>query len=150
MDELHRLWNDLLNACKYQGERLRQMHALVDYIRECDEVLSWIKDKVSVFSVFLNISFLPQEDLFCWWLPLTFQTFYYVILKEAVIASDEEGKDVGHVQMLQRKNDELQAEIAAQGDRVKEVKDTADRMVCSTSLSLQSPANATKCLSCLN
>lgn len=55
-----------------------------------------------------------------------------------MIASGEEGKDVEHVQMLQRKNDELQAEIAAQGDRVKEVNDTADRMVGNISSSISS------------
>ena len=55
--------------------------------------------------------------------------YFFMGNQEAVIASTEEGKDVEHVQMLQRKFDELQAELLAQKDRIKDVNDTADRMV---------------------
>jgi spectrin alpha len=45
LDELHRLWELLLIKLAEKGLRLQQALVLVQYLRQCDEVLFWINDK---------------------------------------------------------------------------------------------------------
>ena len=45
LDELHRLWDLLLTKLSEKGLRLQQALTLVQFLRQCDEVLFWINDK---------------------------------------------------------------------------------------------------------
>lgn len=45
LDELHNLWEMLLRKLAEKGMRLQQALVLVQYIRQCDEVMFWINDK---------------------------------------------------------------------------------------------------------
>ena len=46
LDELHRLWELLLSKLAEKGTRLQQALRLVQFMRECREVMFWIADKV--------------------------------------------------------------------------------------------------------
>lgn len=48
LEELHRLWDLLLQKTKEKGVHLLQAQKLVQYLRECEDALDWISDKVSV------------------------------------------------------------------------------------------------------
>lgn len=48
LEELHRLWDLLLQKTKEKGMRLLQAQKLVQYLRECEDALDWISDKVGV------------------------------------------------------------------------------------------------------
>ncbi|XP_065169865.1 spectrin alpha chain isoform X2 [Atheta coriaria] len=45
LEELHRLWEQLLSKLAEKGMKLQQALVLVQYLRQCDEVMFWIKDK---------------------------------------------------------------------------------------------------------
>lgn len=45
LDELHRLWALLLSKLKEKGLKLYQAQQLIQFMRECDEVMFWISDK---------------------------------------------------------------------------------------------------------
>ncbi|XP_070496510.1 spectrin alpha chain isoform X3 [Chironomus tepperi] len=45
LDELHRLWELLLSRLAEKGMKLQQALVLVQYLRHCEEVMFWIKDK---------------------------------------------------------------------------------------------------------
>ncbi|XP_070531768.1 spectrin alpha chain, non-erythrocytic 1-like isoform X3 [Ptychodera flava] len=45
LEELHRLWDLLLSKLREKGIKLLQAQKLVHFLRECDEVMYWIKDK---------------------------------------------------------------------------------------------------------
>ncbi|XP_077865919.1 spectrin alpha chain, non-erythrocytic 1-like [Saccoglossus kowalevskii] len=45
LEELHRLWELLLSKLREKGIKLLQAQKLVHFLRECDEVMYWIKDK---------------------------------------------------------------------------------------------------------
>ena len=45
LEELHRLWDLLLSKLAEKGLRLQQALVLVQFLRQSDEVLFWIKDK---------------------------------------------------------------------------------------------------------
>lgn len=45
LDELHRLWELLLTKLSEKGMRLQEALILVQFLRQCDEVLFWINDK---------------------------------------------------------------------------------------------------------
>ena len=45
LEELHRLWELLLTKLSEKGLRLQQALVLVQFMRQCDEVLFWINDK---------------------------------------------------------------------------------------------------------
>lgn len=47
LEELHRLWDLLLQKTKEKGLRLLQAQKLVQYLRECEDALDWISDKVT-------------------------------------------------------------------------------------------------------
>jgi spectrin alpha len=46
LDRLHKLWELLLRKLQDKGLRLQQALQLIQFIRECDEVMFWISDKV--------------------------------------------------------------------------------------------------------
>lgn len=48
IDELHRLWELLLSKLAEKGMKLQQALVLVQFIRQCDEVMFWINDKVQL------------------------------------------------------------------------------------------------------
>lgn len=47
LDELHQLWELLLSRLADKGLKLQQALVLVQFLRQCDEVMFWINDKVS-------------------------------------------------------------------------------------------------------
>lgn len=73
--------------------KLNQALVLVQFFRQCDEVMFWINDK------------------------------------EAFVTTEEFGHDLEHVQVLQRKFDEFQKDMASQEYRVTEVNELADKLV---------------------
>lgn len=48
LDELHRLWALLLARLADKGTKLQQALKLVQFMRECREVMFWINDKVKI------------------------------------------------------------------------------------------------------
>lgn len=46
MLELHRQWDLLLEKMREKGVKLLQAQKLVQYLRECEDVMDWINDKV--------------------------------------------------------------------------------------------------------
>lgn len=50
LEELHRLWELLLSKLRDKGLRLKQALRLVQFMRECDEVMFWINDKEAFVS----------------------------------------------------------------------------------------------------
>ncbi|XP_023218728.1 spectrin alpha chain-like [Centruroides sculpturatus] len=93
LDELHRLWKLLLTRLADKGLKLQQALVLVQFLRQCDEVMFWINDK------------------------------------EAFVVTDEFGLDLEHVEVLQRKFDEFQKDMASQEFRVTEVNEQADKLI---------------------
>lgn len=45
LEELHALWDQLFRKLNEKGIRLQQALKLLQFVRQCDEVLYWIKDK---------------------------------------------------------------------------------------------------------
>ncbi|XP_024083018.1 spectrin alpha chain [Cimex lectularius] len=93
LDELHKLWELLLSKLAEKGMKLNQALILVQFLRQCDEVMFWIKDK------------------------------------EMFVTTDEFGQDLEHVEVLQRKFDEFQKDMASQDYRVTEVNELADKLM---------------------
>ena len=93
LDELHRLWELLLSKLAEKGMRLQQALVLVQFLRQCDEVMFWINDK------------------------------------ETFVTTEEFGHDLEHVEVLQRKFDEFQKDMASQEFRVTDVCETADKLI---------------------
>jgi spectrin alpha len=93
LDELHRMWELLLSKLAEKGMRLQQALVLVQFLRQCDEVMFWINDK------------------------------------ETFVTTEEFGHDLEHVEVLQRKFDEFQKDMASQEFRVTDVCETADKLV---------------------
>lgn len=93
LDELHRLWELLLSRLAEKGMKLQQALVLVQYLRHCEEVMFWIKDK------------------------------------ETFVTADEFGHDLEHVEVLQRKFDEFQKDMASQEYRVIEVNELSEKLV---------------------
>uniref|UniRef100_H3CBT9 Spectrin alpha chain, non-erythrocytic 1 n=1 Tax=Tetraodon nigroviridis TaxID=99883 RepID=H3CBT9_TETNG len=93
LEELHRLWDLLLQKTKEKGLRLLQAQKLVQYLRECEDALDWISDK------------------------------------EAMATSEELGQDLEHVELLQKKFEEFQTDLAAHEERVNEVNQLAAKLI---------------------
>ncbi|XP_069465276.1 spectrin alpha chain, non-erythrocytic 1 isoform X7 [Ambystoma mexicanum] len=91
--ELHRLWELLLMKMREKGVKLLQAQKLVQYLRECEDVMDWINDK------------------------------------EAIVTSEELGQDLEHVEVLQKKFEEFQTDLAAHEERVNEVNLFAGKLV---------------------
>uniref|UniRef100_A0A3B4VBC9 Spectrin alpha chain, non-erythrocytic 1 n=1 Tax=Seriola dumerili TaxID=41447 RepID=A0A3B4VBC9_SERDU len=96
LEELHRLWELLLQRTKEKGMRLLQAQKLVQYLRECEDALDWISDK------------------------------------EAMATSEELGQDLEHVELLQKKFEEFQTDLAAHEERVNEVNQLAAKLIQET------------------
>ncbi|KAF7653753.1 hypothetical protein LDENG_00078840 [Lucifuga dentata] len=96
LEELHRLWDLLLQKTKEKGMRLLQAQKLVQYLRECEDALDWISDK------------------------------------EAIATSEELGQDLEHVELLQKKFEEFQTDLAAHEERVNEVNQLAAKLIQET------------------
>ncbi|XP_051167041.1 spectrin alpha chain [Leptopilina boulardi] len=92
-EELHRLWELLLSRLADKGLKLQQALVLVQFLRHCEEVMFWIKDK------------------------------------EAFVTNEDFGQDLEHVEVLQRKFDEFQKDMASQEYRVTEVNELADKLL---------------------
>uniref|UniRef100_A0A3Q3NB42 Spectrin alpha chain, non-erythrocytic 1 n=1 Tax=Mastacembelus armatus TaxID=205130 RepID=A0A3Q3NB42_9TELE len=93
LEELHRLWDLLLQRTKEKGMRLLQAQKLVQYLRECEDALDWISDK------------------------------------ETMATSEELGQDLEHVELLQKKFEEFQTDLAAHEERVNEVNQLAAKLI---------------------
>ncbi|XP_051492286.1 spectrin alpha chain, non-erythrocytic 1 isoform X3 [Apus apus] len=93
LQELHRLWELLLEKMREKGVKLLQAQKLVQYLRECEDVLDWINDK------------------------------------EAIVTSEELGQDLEHVEVLQKKFEEFQTDLAAHEERVNEVNQFAGKLI---------------------
>ncbi|XP_052834596.1 spectrin alpha chain isoform X3 [Octopus bimaculoides] len=99
LDKLHELWPLLISKLSEKGLKLQQALRLVQFMRECDEVMFWINDKY------------PIEKL------------------EAFVTSEEFGQDLEHVEVLQKKFDEFQKDLANNEDKVVEVNTLADQLL---------------------
>ncbi|CAE1318322.1 SPTA [Acanthosepion pharaonis] len=93
LDKLHELWQLLISKLSEKGLKLQQALRLVQFMRECDEVMFWINDK------------------------------------EAFVTSEEFGQDLEHVEVLQKKFDEFQKDLANNEDKVTEVNTLADQLL---------------------
>lgn len=60
---------------------------------------------------------------------VTINLFTHYIMQETFVCADEFGSDLEHVEVLQRKFDEFQKDMAAQEYRVTEVNQLAERLV---------------------
>jgi len=47
LEQLHKDWDLLLSKLAEKGVKLQQALVLVQFLRQCDEVMFWINDKVS-------------------------------------------------------------------------------------------------------
>lgn len=90
---MHRLWELLLTKLAEKGYKLQQAFILVQFLRQCDEIMYWIKDK------------------------------------ESMIASDDIGHDLEHVEVLQKKFDEFKKDMASQEFRINEIDQKANELV---------------------
>uniref|UniRef100_G1S752 Spectrin alpha chain, non-erythrocytic 1 n=1 Tax=Nomascus leucogenys TaxID=61853 RepID=G1S752_NOMLE len=93
LTELHRQWELLLEKMREKGIKLLQAQKLVQYLRECEDVMDWINDK------------------------------------EAIVTSEELGQDLEHVEVLQKKFEEFQTDMAAHEERVNEVNQFAAKLI---------------------
>lgn len=94
------MWDLLRQKLGEKGYKLQQSFVLVQFLRQCDELMFWIKDK------------------------------------EAVVASDDIGHDLEHVEVLQRKFDEFKKDLASQEFRINEIETKANELI-----SAQHPEN---------
>ncbi|XP_078687340.1 spectrin alpha chain, non-erythrocytic 1-like [Branchiostoma floridae x Branchiostoma belcheri] len=93
LDELHRLWDLLMLKLADKGVKLMQAMKLVQFLRLCDEVNYWIKDK------------------------------------EAFASAVETGRDLEHVEVLQKQFEEFQTDLSAHEEKINDVNNTADSLV---------------------
>ncbi|XP_048586984.1 spectrin alpha chain, non-erythrocytic 1 isoform X2 [Nematostella vectensis] len=92
LDELIRLWELLLSKSAEKGRMLLFAQKRVHYLREVDEVMSWISEK------------------------------------EAIATSEEIGRDLEHVVVLQKKFDDFLKDLQANESRVTYINDLADQL----------------------
>ena len=93
LEDLHRLWQLLLNRLQDKGIKLQQSQILMQFLRFWDEVMFWINDK------------------------------------ETFITSEDIGQDLEHAELLLRKFDEFQKELAGQEFRVSDVNQEAEKIL---------------------
>lgn len=78
LEQLHKDWDLLLAKLAEKGVKLQQALVLVQFLRQCDEVMFWINDKVSfklllkvsvsiIFTVILRKLLLPLMNLVLIW-----------------------------------------------------------------------------------
>jgi len=93
LDELHKLWNQLLDKLKEKGLRLQQALLLSKFLRKCEDVQVWIADKVNY------------------------------------VTSDEIGRDLEDVEVLQRKFSQYKKDLENEEIRITELNQTADNLI---------------------
>ena len=74
---------------------------------------------VALLSKQVLVQFLRQSD----------EVLFWINDKEAFVTAEEFGLDLEHVEVLQRKFDEFQKDMATQEYRIGEVGETADRLI---------------------
>uniref|UniRef100_A0A0K2TMK4 Spectrin alpha chain n=1 Tax=Lepeophtheirus salmonis TaxID=72036 RepID=A0A0K2TMK4_LEPSM len=95
-------------------EKLDELHRLWDLL------LSKLAEKgMRLQQALVLVQFLRQSD----------EVMFWITDKEAFVTADEYGHDLEHVEVLQRKFEEFQKDMASQEYRVSEVGDTADKLV---------------------
>ncbi len=100
LDELHRLWELLLLKISHKSVLLSEALILLQFTRQCEEVLFWIGDRESA---------LTSDDF-------------------AHSGANEESA-IEHVDVLQRKFDELLKDMASEEARLVEVNEGATRLI---------------------
>jgi spectrin alpha len=93
LDKLHELWALLFKKLNDKGIKLQQALKLMQFIRQCDEMLFWIKDK------------------------------------EAFVSSDDFGRDLEHVEIMQRKFEDFLKELDNHQYRISDINKDADALV---------------------
>lgn len=199
LEELHRLWELLLSKLKDKGLRLRQALRLVQFMRECDEVMFWINDKEAFVSSeefgqdlehvevlqkkfdefqkdlhnhedkvtevnnlaeqlvtdghpeentirsrqeevneawrrLKDLSLLRQERLFGAHEIQRFnrdadETISWIMEKDAILSSDDYGRDLASVQALQRKHEGVERDLAALEEKISTLSKEAERLM---------------------
>eukprot|EP00794_Sanderia_malayensis_P015984 gene15984-17594_t len=92
LEELHRLWDLLLERSAYKQKMLIFTQRRVNFVLEINEIISWISEKESGCK--------PQEEL----------------------------RDLEHVEVLQKKFDDFQKELAANEPRISEANKTVTQL----------------------
>lgn len=198
LDELHRLWEILLAKLADKGVKLHQAQVLVQFLRECDEVMFWINDKETFVTAdefgadLEHVEVLQRkfdefqkdmcaqeyrvnevnemgdnliqkghseretiakrkEDLNKAWLHLkqltklrqdklfsaheiqrfnrdADETVAWISEKDAVLSSDDYGRDLASVQTLQRKHEGIERDLAALEHKVSTLGPEANRL----------------------
>ncbi|VDN25883.1 unnamed protein product [Gongylonema pulchrum] len=103
LNELHSLWDQLFFKLKDKGIKLQQALKLLQFIRQCDEVLYWIRDKEA---------FVTAEDFG--------QDLEHVEFFET---------EMKYFQVLQRKFEEFLKELGNHHYRITEVNQAADKLI---------------------
>eukprot|EP00118_Oscarella_pearsei_P025242 m.307813 g.307813 ORF g.307813 m.307813 type:complete len:2422 (+) comp42859_c0_seq1:216-7481(+) len=93
LEALAELWQLLLSRSEEKGKKLVWAHKRVEFMREVEEVTSWISDK------------------------------------EPVASSEEFGKDLEDVEVLQKKFDDFQKDLAANEARVNHVNGLTEKLL---------------------
>ncbi|KAL3872184.1 hypothetical protein ACJMK2_040130 [Sinanodonta woodiana] len=199
LDELHRLWELLLSKLAEKGTKLQQALKLVQFQRECNEVMFWIHDKEAFvtsdefgtdlehvevlqkkFDEFQKdlqnhedkvaevnklaeqlldeghpeedtirrrqqevneawqrlkqLSLLRQEKLFGAHEIQRFnrdadETIAWIMEKDAILSTDDYGRDLASVQALQRKHEGVERDLAALNEKVTALGTEAKRLM---------------------
>ncbi|ELK07245.1 Spectrin alpha chain, brain [Pteropus alecto] len=154
--ELHRQWELLLEKMREKGIKLLQAQKLVQYLRECEDVMDWINDKEqhpeeeliktkqdevnAAWQRLKGLALQRQGKLFGAAEVQRFnrdvdETISWIKEKEQLMASDDFGRDLASVQALLRKHEGLERDLAALEDKVKALCAEADRLQQSHPLS---------------
>lgn len=199
LEELHRLWELLLSKLRDKGLRLKQALRLVQFMRECNEVMFWINDKEAFVSSeefgqdlehvevlqkkfdefqkdlhnhedkvtevnnlaeqlvsdghpeentirtrqeelneawrrLRDLSLLRQERLFGAHEIQRFnrdadETISWIMEKDAILSSDDYGRDLASVQALQRKHEGVERDLAALEEKISTLSKEAERLM---------------------
>jgi ubiquinone biosynthesis protein COQ9 len=65
LDRLHELWDRLFGMLDNKGLKLQQALKLLQFIRKCDEMLYWIRDKVKKTNLDFSLYKHLRADNFC-------------------------------------------------------------------------------------
>lgn len=85
--ELHRQWELLLEKMREKGIKLLQAQKLVQYLRECEDVMDWINDKVRFEKEGLLGRLLERMEVVCVPPPP-------ICMREPVLAGQQRGRCV--------------------------------------------------------
>lgn len=95
-------------------QRLEDLHRLWELL------LSKLADKgLKLQQALVLVQFLRQCD----------EVRFWITDKEAFVNTDEIGQDLEHVEVLQRKFDEFQKDMASQESRIMDVNEQADQLI---------------------